>query len=212
MARKRSRQQAKKTRAIDAAAAEAKRARREERKRVEAEAKRKAERVRKLRNAGIGLVTIAAVVLAGWFIFKPGTELSGVEKPAFSGSDHVAQGGSVQYSTATPTSGNHDPRSPNCGIFTSQVPLELAVHSLEHGAVVIWYRPDLQETLLPGLQELIDGWDSHVLISPNSGISEPIVATAWNRLKRYDELDPELDEFIETYRRRGPESLDCAIV
>ena len=211
MAKKKSRQQAKKKKSVDDAAAEAKRARREERKRAEAEAKRKAERARKVRVAALSVATVAALLVAGWFIFQPDPELAGVEKPSFAGAEHVAQGQPVGYDSATPTSGNHDPRSPRCGLTTDEMPRELAVHALEHGAIVIWYRPDLQEELLPDLQNLIDGWDSHVLISPNSAMSDPLVATAWNRLKRYDGFDEELDEFISTYRRRGPESLDCPI-
>jgi hypothetical protein len=35
------------------------------------------------------------------------------------------------------------------------------------------------------------------------------VATAWNRLKRYESVEPEIEEFITTYRGRGPERIGC---
>ena len=36
-----------------------------------------------------------------------------------------------------------------------------------------------------------------------------IVARAWNRLKTYDDVEPELSEFVATYRNRGPEKVNC---
>jgi len=45
-----------------------------------------------------------------------------------------------------------------------------------------------------------------VILSPNAELSQPVVVTAWNRLKAYDGADAELEQFIETYRNRGPES------
>lgn len=210
MAAKKRRQQVKK-KAVNAQAAAAKQARREERKRAEAEAKRKAARNRRIRLAAIVAGSAAVLLVAGFFVFRPDPELPGVERPAFAGSEHIAQGASVDYGTATPTSGDHDPRSTRCGLFTEFVPLEFAVHGLEHGVVVIWYRPDLEDELVPQLADLIEKWDSHVMVSPNPGIEEPIVATAWNRLKRYDGVTDDLADFVDTYRRRGPESIDCAI-
>lgn len=85
----------------------------------------------------------------------------------------------------------------------------LAVHALEHGAVVLWHRPDLPAEDLARLEEIVARWESHVILSPNPGIDDDVVATAWNRRKAYTAADPELDRFIETYRRRGPESVDC---
>ena len=58
---------------------------------------------------------------------------------------------------------------------------------------------------------LIKEWDSHVIVSPNPWITEPIVATAWNRLKRFESVDRGLTECIDTNRKRGPESVPCDI-
>lgn len=52
-----------------------------------------------------------------------------------------------------------------------------------------------------------------MLISANASLDQPVVATAWNRLKAYDAADdPEITEFVETYRRRGPERQPCDLV
>ena len=89
--------------------------------------------------------------------------------------------------------------------------MEFAVHSLEHGAVVVWYRSDLESSLLADLQTFIGQWDSHVIVAANPGITEPIVATAWARLQRFEEVGVGLSEFADVYRKRGPESIRCDI-
>ena len=89
--------------------------------------------------------------------------------------------------------------------------LSQLVHALEHGTVVIWHRPDLDSASYESLVALVGGEDSHVILSPNARMADPIVATAWNRLKRYDTFNAELQEFIDTYRERGPESIGCPI-
>ena len=164
-----------KSRKPDAEKVAAKRARRAERQQREAEIRAQKTREAKRRRigyAGIGVVGFALVALFVFIEVKPGSEIDGVERPPFQRSRHVAPGQTVNYATATPTSGPHGPSSARCGLQASGVPLEFAVHNLEHGAVVVWYRPDLEESLLPGLQTSISQWDSHVLVAPNPGISE----------------------------------------
>jgi hypothetical protein len=57
---------------------------------------------------------------------------------------------------------------------------------------------------------VVNRFDDGVILSPSAELTQPVVATGWNRLKAYDGADPELDQFIETYRNRGPESFRCA--
>ena len=189
-----------------------KRARREERKVADAEAKQTANRKRKTR---IGLYALAAVVVVGaigFVIVDKATleELPGVSKQAYEGRDHAEPGEAVAYATATPTSGRHAASSPRCGIYSQQMPAEFAVHSLEHGAVVIWYQPSLASEEISGLEAIVNGFDDRVILSPNAELTQPVIATGWNRLKAYDGADPELKQFIETYRARGPENFRCA--
>lgn len=158
---------------------------------------------------GGGLVIVAGVVAV--FLFQtlfPG-ELEGVERPASLGRTHVPQGQTVSYEDAAPTSGPHYAQSPRCGVFSSELEAEFAVHALEHGAVVVWYRTDLEAELAPALRDIVRQFDDRVILSPNASISDPVVATAWNRRKAYTGADPEIREFIEVYRGRGPERVPC---
>jgi hypothetical protein len=45
------------------------------------------------------------------------------------------------YSTRPPASGPHFPRPLDAGVYTSPPSLGAAIHSLEHGAVIVWYDP-----------------------------------------------------------------------
>ncbi|NOX28862.1 MAG: DUF3105 domain-containing protein, partial [Actinobacteria bacterium] len=170
-------------------------------------------RSRKRRSSRIWSLAIgaAAVLLIGgvgylvWNEVRPGPELAGVERPNNDGRGHSID---TSYASAAPTSGVHASAAPSCGIYQTPLELSLAVHALEHGTVVLWYdatRPELGNDLA----FIATGWDSHVIVSPGVDLDAPVVATAWNRLKRYDTVDPEIDEFIDTYRRRGPEDVAC---
>jgi hypothetical protein len=172
----------------------------EERRRKERTA-----RLRRIRNAVLGLVAIAVIGGGGWLAFRPDPELAGVTRPTNLGGGHVA---AASYDSATPTSGAHDARAPRCGTYREPLTPTLAVHGLEHGAVVLWFdagRPELADQL----ERATDEWDSHVIVSANDALDRPIVATAWGRLKAYDEVGPEITEFVRTYRQRGPEREPC---
>lgn len=164
-------------------------------------------RRRRGRNAVVGL-TIAGALAAGlWSVVRPAPELSEVTRPPSGGRGHVV---GATFESPTPTSGEHDAQAPSCSSYS--VPLEpaLAVHALEHGAVILWYdaaQPDLSDRLASMTEE----WESHVIISANDNLDAPIVATAWNRLKKYQPGDSEIVEFVRTYRKRGPESVACDI-
>ena len=155
--------------------------------------------------AATGLVLASLFGFAVWTQVRPGPELAGVVRPPDDGRGHA---NGVSYPSLTPTSGVHSSRAPACGNYPTQLDLSLSVHALEHGVVVLWYdaaRPELGIALA----EVADGWDSHVIVSPHSSLGDPVVATAWNRLKVYPEVIPEVAEFVDTYRKRGPERVAC---
>lgn len=196
-----------------AARAVEKRARREERKRQEQETRARRRRRRRLRDGAIAAVALAVVGAVVFQLVKPQPEVAGVEKPRDLDNNHVPAGTPVDYGTAVPTSGDHYANEvAGCGPSGEQPPLPAAVHAMEHGAVVLWYRPDVEEQVRPKLVDVMDRYESHVIVAPNPGIEEPVVATAWNRRMRFDDADePRIGEFVDTYRKRGPERVRCPI-
>ncbi len=189
-----------------------KQARRQERKVAEAAAKKAAERKRRIKTGAAVLVGVSAIGLLGFSIYRKAVppELPGVAQESNQGRTHVVNDRSVAYSSATPTSGSHSGSSPRCGIYNQEMPPEFAVHALEHGTVVIWYQPTIPGDELSAIRRTVTGFDSDVILSPNSQLSDPVVATSWARLKAYDGADPEIEQFIATYRNRGPEAFRCA--
>lgn len=110
-----------------------------------------------------------------------------------------------QYAQTPPAGGVHSAAWQNCGFYDQPVRNELAVHSLEHGAVWLTYRPDLPAAAIETLRGLARG-HSHVLVSPYPDLPSPVVATAWEvQLPVDDAADPRLATFVSRYER-GPQT------
>ncbi len=104
-----------------------------------------------------------------------------------------------------PPGGEHSPVWQNCGVYESPVAIENAVHSMEHGAIWITYRPDLPEADVERLQDLAWG-ENFLLLSPYTNLASPLVLTAWGvQLELEDARDSRIGAFINEYIGRGPE-------
>ena len=116
--------------------------------------------------------------------------------------NHVTTG--VEYEQTPPVGGDHNPVWLNCGVYDEPVPNELAVHSLEHGAVWITHSPDLPAA---EVEQLVDSVpDDYVVVSPFEGLPSPVVASAWGHQLELDGVgDPRLTEFIREFRQ-GPQT------
>lgn len=169
------------------------------------------ERRRRLfRNA----VIAGAVVLLGGGLVALGLtsgshgtpKINGVQSFGNLSRNHVT--GPVKYAQTPPVGGNHNPQWLNCGVYTSPVPNENAVHDLEHGAVWITYRPDLASQQVRQLTDLVRSYTSHVTLSPYPGLPAPVVVSAWGKqLRLQTASDPRLRKFVDVYRL-GPQDLE----
>lgn len=114
------------------------------------------------------------------------------------------------YRVDPPAGGNHSDVAARAGTYRGdQVPPDgQLVHSLEHGYVILWHRPDLPPEQRDALQKVADRHERDVLVVPRPTLSTPVAATAWgNRLLcRTAEPDP-LDLFVREYRNKGPEKV-----
>lgn len=115
---------------------------------------------------------------------------------------HVA--GPVDYTKDPPVGGNHSGNLQTCGAYDSPVPNELAVHTLEHGAVWLTYSPDLPPSEVDLLRRAAR--QPYVLVSPYPGLPAPIVATSWGRQLRLESArDDRLEQFVTRFRN-SPEA------
>lgn len=146
----------------------------------------------------LGLVVVAAliwVIIAGTLDAPQGGIPEGTEEFQVTDASHVQ--GQIYAPNEVPPGGPHSPIWANCGFYEEPVAPENAVHSLEHGAAWITYRPDLPASEIEALRELSA---RKVLISPVQGQSSPIMATAWGYQLSLDSTeDPRLSQFIAEF-------------
>jgi hypothetical protein len=125
----------------------------------------------------------------------------------------------VRYSTNPPMSGRHYEIAAEDQAYTQAPPDGSAVHSLEHGRINIWFKPDAPQQVRADLKALYDRDQGfQMLLIPRAEMPYQVAATAWSR-------DPDplgtgrllgcrtaspaafdaLMAFIEEYRGNGPE-------
>ena len=110
----------------------------------------------------------------------------------------------VDYERVPPLGGPHHPRWLACDVYDEPVPLELAVHSLEHGAVWLAHAPDLAADQVERLAELAGENREFVLVAPQEGMDSPVVAVTWGAgLEATSADDPRLAQFVEAYAGGG---------
>lgn len=158
---------------------------------------------------GLGLVGATTAVLLSASREQAAVEeaanapISGVEEYDDLSSRHVQDPAPSPAPTGDalpPVGGDHDPIWQNCGIYTQPVTTANAVHSLEHGAVWITYRPGVADDQLAALTDLAEG-KTYMLLSPFEDLRSPVVLTAWGiQLELDDATDPRAAAFVEKYR------------
>lgn len=125
---------------------------------------------------------------------------AGVEEFEGLSQDHVQ--GVVDYSQSPPVGGPHAGTWQNCGPYDEPVTSEFAVHSIEHGAVWITYRDDLDDASITRISQLADD-EPYVLASPWAGdeaLPSPVVASAWGRQLKIDAATgDELASFVRAF-------------
>ncbi|MDQ6927455.1 MAG: DUF3105 domain-containing protein [Actinomycetota bacterium] len=132
-------------------------------------------------------------------------EIVGLETFAVPSRNHV--NGPVQYPQTPPVGGDHAPIWQDCGFYSRPIVTEQGVHSMEHGAVWITYRPDLPTDQVGTLRRLATD-QTYILVSPWPGLSGPIVASAWGKQVQLESAtDPRLAEFVRQFREspKAPE-------
>ncbi len=127
-------------------------------------------------------------------------DISGVTFTPEANRNHVD--GTVKYDTTPPVGGQHSPYWADCTgtVYAKPIASENAVHSLEHGAVWITYRPDLAADQIAQLSQLVNGND-RLLMSPYPDLKSPITVQSWGyQLSVNSATDPRIQQFITDLR------------
>lgn len=137
--------------------------------------------------------------------------------------EHIEAGAEHEaYNSNPPTSGPHYELPADAGFYPSPLPPEQAVHNLEHGQIVVWYRPDAPQKTIEGLQALVEGANQE---AQENGTLAPLVAvpyediegdfdyvlSAWTRSQSCLGYSREaIDDFRAEFQNRGPEQAGVA--
>jgi hypothetical protein len=138
-------------------------------------------------------------------------DLPGTAIP-FEGSDHVGPGQPITYTNYPPTSGRHYPGTAELGFSYKEIAEGYLVHSMEHGAIVLYYRPDLPESVKESIRKLFtqippdkDGLVK-LIAAPYPKLRTPMALAAWMRLLPLSEFDFEqILTFYRAWVSKGPE-------
>jgi len=135
----------------------------------------------------------------------------GIETFPNEGNTHHPVGTAIHYNTDPPTSGDHWPDPQPGGFYTTPIAPQYLVHSMEHGAVIIYYDASfLSAADLAAIQALAaahPGNFGQVVAVPRSDAAFPVILTAWThrlRLTTYDQA--RVDGFISLFLGNGPEA------
>lgn len=126
--------------------------------------------------------------------------------------DHTTD--AVKYESEPPSIGPHYPEWPDDDLYEEAPQTERVVHTLEHGRILVWVRPDLTEEQLGQFKALYDEDPYHVIMLPRKELKEPFAVTAWvgqdtgHTLRCKDINESTWDairSFKMQYRDKGPE-------
>jgi putative peptide zinc metalloprotease protein len=152
----------------------------------------------------IGLVAVAILLGVLGAVWAPQLPFAGNGPPVgvknFDVRERTHTRNPVVYAQHPPVGGAHAPVWQNCGFYTRRVADERAVHSLEHGAVWLAYRPGLPRKDVDVLRRIAAS-QTYVLVSPYPNLRTPVVASAWGRqLNLASTADARLERFVKAFR------------
>jgi Protein of unknown function (DUF3105) len=105
------------------------------------------------------------------------------------------------------SSGPHSNQTIIYGSYTDSVPELNAVHNLEHGAVIIWYGPDVPQSTVDQINEFYNQDPNGLIVSMHPQLCGDVALVAWTHVARGPRFDADAAEtFVDQFGFRGPES------
>jgi hypothetical protein len=163
--------------------------------------------------AAVALIAVAIIGYGGWAVYQGArsweqraADIEGLlnfrekDPKMLEYEKHTA--GPLTYRVNPAVGGTHNNDWQNCmgDIYDAPIAQEHAVHSLEHGAVWVTYRPDLPKDQVDALAGKVRGKEK-MMMSPHDKLDSPISLQAWGyQLKVNDAGDDRIDEFIKVMR------------
>jgi hypothetical protein len=164
-------------------------------------------------TAAVVVLAVGIVAVGAWSVYRSGrtwedraADIDGLvnyrtTNPAVLRYDKHTQG-PLAYPMSPAVGGKHNNDWQNCmgDVYEEPIAQEHAVHSLEHGAVWVTYRPGLPRDQVDALAAKVRGREK-LMMSPYGGLDAPISLQAWGFRLRVDHAgDERVDEFIRVMR------------
>lgn len=203
-----------------AAAAPAGPSRREQQRTARTQVERRDRLRRRLGTAGLAAAVVAAV---GAYVVLDRRADAELREALTAGSCEVdretdptrAQGQNhvpdPTYGVNPPSGGDHLAGAARGGVFRgTSVPADgLLVHSLEHGYVIAWHRPDLPAEQLEQLADFERAHEGDVIVAERASLPGPVAATAWGQRLLCQQVEPDvLERFFDEHVGNGPEDVE----
>lgn len=130
---------------------------------------------------------------------------------------HVPEGTAVTYRSNPPASGPHYPVWARYQEYPAAVERPYWVHNLEHGAIVLLYRPDAAPATIAALANVFralpadpECGHARALLTPDPLLPRQVAAVAADWLWMADAVDPAaIQAFTLAHRNHAPEDI-CA--
>ncbi len=162
--------------------------------------------------SGVAIVVLGGATLLAVDLTKPEPppppELEAVESFPDLGTQHLAEGAPApEYNSDPPTSGSHAQAPAPCGIYRQAVSDLSQLHSMEHGAVVVQYDPNLPKDQVELLEDIDWSPAAEVIIAPRPGVPAAVALTAWTKRLLLDQVDADvITAFQREFGNRSPEA------
>lgn len=165
-------------------------------------------------------VSAFVIVIASFAIFQPGKDTSPKLGQLYEdqGQKHLKTETESHepYNSNLPTSGPHAPAAP-WGVYDTKIADETFIHNLEHGGIVIAYKPDLPadqvaklKMIAENITKTSDGKSKKgfkVILTPREKNIKPVQVAAWKYNMSLDTVDKaKIEEFYRDHLNNAPES------
>lgn len=176
------------------------RQRRIDEQRRKIEAARSQQRRKRLTWLAAIVVVVALAVVVLILMMPKGASASQMRQVTTETATHVDEGAPLSYTHRPPSSGMHYgtlPQPQEYRMYDTPLTPGRWVHMLEHGAVVVLYRPDLCNDAC--VQQLGKFYDSaprsnlvgirHLTVTPYQDMDHAIAVVAWGYIDEMDQVD-----------------------
>ncbi|HLW59364.1 MAG TPA: DUF3105 domain-containing protein [bacterium] len=166
----------------------------------------------------VGAVALIVIIAAVWWgrssrsAAQPGSNTG--DRVAYEGNTHVPIGSPIQYQAHPPASGNHYPNPAPPGVYPAGILPGFWVHSLEHGYVVLAYKPPATPQLLGEFDAMVKDFPkskygyAKLVIVPYTEMDHPFAVLAWTWRLWLDTFDRQrVLDFYRAHVDRGPEDV-----